>query len=330
MMDRRLFLGTLACGLLAAPLAAEAQQTGKVYRVGFLSNGWSTTSPQVVAAFRQGLRELAWVEGQNIVIEYRWAEGRSDRLPDLAAELVRLRVDVLVASAAAATRAAKEATTTIPIVSVAVQDPVALGSVQSLARPGGNITGPTLTGGLAIGGKQLELLKEIVPGVSRVAVLWNPSNPMLLQQLRDTQSAARSLNVQLQVVEARSPDEFDRAFSRITRGRAEALLVSADPMFAAQGTRLANLAARNRLPAMYGLRRHVEAGGLIAYGANELDVWRRAATYVDKILKGAQPADLPMEQPTKFELIINLKTAKALGLTIPPSLLARADQVIDP
>jgi putative ABC transport system substrate-binding protein len=273
------------------------------------------------------LRELAWVEGQNIVIEYRWAEGRSDRLPDLTAELVRLRVDVLVASAAAATHAAKEATTTIPIVSVAVQDPVALGSVQSLARPGGNITGPTLTGGLAIGGKQLELLKAIVPGVSRVAVLLNPANPMLLQQLRDTEIAARSLNVQLQRVEARSP--VDRAFSRITRGRAEALLVSADPMFAAQGTRLANLAARNRLPAMYGLRRHVEAGGLIAYGANELDVWRRAATYVDKILKGAQPADLPMEQPAKFELVVNLKTAKALGLTISPSLLQRADQVIE-
>ena len=276
------------------------------------------------------MRELAWVEGQNIVIEYRWAEGRSDRLRDLTAELVRLKVDVLVAGGAAATRAAEEATTTIPIVSGGVQDPVALGSVQSLARPGGNITGPTLTGGLAIVGKQLELLKAIVPGVSRVAVLLNPANPMLLQQLRDTEIAARSLNVQLQRVEARSPDEFDRAFSRITRGRAEALLVSADPMFAAQGTRLANLAARNRLPAMYGLRRHVEAGGLIAYGANELDVWRRAAVYVDKILKGAKPADLPMEQPRTFELVINLKTAKALGLTIPPSLLARADQVIDP
>jgi len=276
------------------------------------------------------LRELAWVEGQNIVIQYRWAEGRSDRLPDLAAELVRLRVDVLVASGAAATRAAKEATTTIPIVSVAVQDPVALGSVRSLARPGGNITGPTLTGGLAIAGKQLELLKETVTGVSRVAVLWNPANPMLLQQLRDTEIAARSLNVQLQpVVEARSPDEFDRAFSRIIRGRAEALLVSTDPVFAGQATQLANLAARNRLPAMYGLRRHVEAGGLIAYGANELDVWRRAATYVDKILKGAKPAELPVEQPTKFELIINIKTAKSLGLTIPPSLLLRADQVLE-
>jgi putative tryptophan/tyrosine transport system substrate-binding protein len=329
MMDRRRFLLISLAGALAGPLAVEAQQTGKVYRLGFLSNGWATAIPQVVAAFRQGLRELAWVEGQNIVIEYRWAEGRSDRLPDLTAELVRLRVDVLVASGAAATRAAKEATTTIPIVSVAVQDPVALGSVQSLGRPGGNITGPTLTGGLAIVGKQLELLKETVPGVSRVAVLWNPANPMLLQQLRDTESAARSLNVQLQPVEARSPDEFDRAFSRIIRGRVEALLVSTDPVFAAQGTRLANLAARNRLPAMYGLRRHVEAGGLIAYGANELDVWRRAATYVDKILKGAKPAELPVEQPTKFELVINLKTAKALGLTIPPSLLARADHVIE-
>jgi putative ABC transport system substrate-binding protein len=318
----------LAVSLALAPPLAAAQQAGKVYRLGFLSSTWSTATSQVVPAFQLGLRELAWVEGQNIVIEYRWAEGRSDRLPDLAAELVGLRVDVLVASGAAATRAAKEATTTIPIVAVAVQDPVALGSVQSLGRPGGNITGPTLTGGLAIVGKQLELLKETVPGVSRVAVLWNPANPMHLQQLKDTESAARSLNVQLQRVEARSADEFDRAFSKIIRGRVKALLVSADPMFVAQGTRLADLAARNRLPAMYGLRRHVAAGGLIAYGANELDVWRRAATYVDKILKGAKPGDLPVEQPTKFELVINMKTAKALGLTIPQSVLLRADEII--
>ena len=328
-MERRIFLAMVSGSLPAPPLAAEAQPTGKAYRVGFLSNGWSTASSQNVGALRQGLRELAWVEGQNIVIEYRWAEGKSDRLPDLAAELVRLRVDVLVAGGAAATRAAKEATTTIPIVFVGVQDPVALGAVQSLGRPGANITGPTLTGGLAIVGKQLELLKETVPGVSRVAVLWNPANPMHLQQLRDTEIAARALSVQVQPVEARSPDEFDRAFSRIIRGRVEALLVSADPMFGAQGTRLANLAATNRLPAMYGLRRHVEAGGLIAYGANELDLFRRAATYIDRILKGAKPADLPVEQPTKFELVINLKTAKALGLTIPQALLLRADQVIE-
>jgi putative ABC transport system substrate-binding protein len=322
------FATAAALLLLAPPLTAEAQQAGKVYRVGFLWHSWSTATSQFVAAFRQGLRELAWVEGQNIVVEDRWGESRSDRLHDLAAELVRLRVDVLVASGAPATRAAKEATTTIPIVSVGVQDPVALGAVQSLARPGGNITGLTLTGGLAIAGKQLELLKETVPGVSRVAVLWNPTNPMLLQQLRDTKIAARSLNVELQPVEARSPDEFDRAFSRIMRGRVEALLVSADAMFGAQGTPLAHLAARNRLPAMYGLRRNVEAGGLMAYGANELDLFRRAATYVDRILKGAQPADLPMEQPTRFELVINLKAAKALGLTIPPSLLLRADHVV--
>src|SRR5262250_944972 len=282
---RRIGLAVLLpLSLTLSPLDAEAQQAGTVYRVGFLSYSWSTASPQVVAAFRQGLRELAWVEGQNIVIEYRWAEGKSDRLPDLTAELVRRRVDVLVASGAAVTRAAKEATATIPIVSVAVQDPVALGSVQSLGRPGGNITGPTLTGGLAIVGKQLELLKETVPGVSRVAVLWNPANPMHLQHLKDTEIAARSLNVQLQRVEARSPDEFDRAFSRIIRGRVEALLVSTDPIFGAQGTRLANLAAKNRLPAMYGLRRNVEMGGLMACGANELDLFRRAATYVDKIL----------------------------------------------
>jgi len=202
--------------------------------------------------------------------------------------------------------------------------------VQSLARPGGNITGPTLTGGLEIAGKQLELLKEIVPRVSRVAVLWNPANPMLAQLLREMEVAARALRVQLQPVEARGPDEFDRAFSAVIRERAGALFVAADPAFSIHRTQLANLAARNRLPAIYGLRDHVEAGGLMAYGASVPDLFRSAAAYVDKILRGAKPGDLPVEQPTKFELVINLKTAKALGLTIPPSVLARADHVIHP
>jgi len=328
-LPRRQFL-LVSVAFLARSLAAEAQQAGRVYRIGYL--GSTPTTPETAhlwQAFVEGLREHGYVEGQNIVIERRYSEGRAERTSALAAELVRLRVDVLVAVAASATLAAKEATTTIPIVSVAVQDPVALGSVQSLARPGGNITGPTLTGGLAIVGKQLELLKETVPGVSRVAVLWNPANPMLLQQLRDAEIAARSLNVQLQPVEARSPDELDRAFSAIIQGRPGALLVLADPMFFGQRTRLADFAVKNRLPALYGLRAHVEAGGLMAYGASIPALFRRAAGYVDKLLTGANPAELPMEQPSKFELTINMKTAKALGITIPPAILLRADRVIE-
>jgi len=321
------FIVVLVLAFLAMSLVAQAQQAAKVYRIGYL--GTTPTTPEIWQAFVEGLREHGYVEGQNIIIERRYSNGRTERFSALAAELVRLRVDILVAVAAPATRAAKEATTTIPIVSVAVQDPVALGSVQSLARPGGNITGPTLTGGLAIVGKQLELLKETVPGVSRVAVLWNPANPMLPQQLRDAEIAAPSLNVQLQPVEARSPDEFDRAFSAILQGRPGALLVLTDPMFFGQRTRLADFAARNRLPALYGLRAHVEAGGLMAYGASIPALFRRAAGYVDKLLKGADPAELPMEQPSKFELTINMKTARALGLTIPPSILLRADRVIE-
>ena len=329
-IGRRQFL-IVAGALLASPLRVEAQQTGKVYRIGYLGTTPLTTPAQlrIWEALLQGLRELGWVEGKNIKIEDRYSEGKYERFPDLAAELIQLRVDVLVAVAGPATRAAKEATTTIPIVSVAVQDPVALGLGQRLARTGGNITGPTLTGGLAIAGKQLELLKEIVPRVSRVAVLWNPANPMLAQQLRQVEVDARALGVQLQPVGARSPDDLDSAFSAIIRDRAEALLVVADPMFWGQRTRLADLAAKNHLPAIYGLSGHVEAGGLMAYGANPLDLYRSAATYVDKILKGAKPADLPMEQPTRFELVINLKAAKALGLTIPPSIMLRADSVIE-
>jgi len=328
-MERRAFLAALAGGLLPLPPAAEAQEAGKMHRIGYLSTSSVTSDGLRMEAFRRELRKRGWVEGQSIEIEGRYAEGTYARLPELAAELVQLGVDVLVAVAAVAAGAAKEATTTIPIVAVAVQDPVGLGLVKSLARPGGNITGPTFTGGLAIAGKQLELLKETVPWVSRVAVLWNPANPMLAQQLRELEVTARALRVQLQPVEARGPREFDGAFSAVIRARAGALLVVADPVFTFHRAQVANLAARNRVPAMYGVRDHVEAGGLMAYAASLPDVWRSAATYVDKILKGAKPADLPMEQPTKFELVMNLKTATALGLTIPPSLLQRADQVIE-
>ena len=329
-MDRRAFLGTVAGSLLVVPLAAEAQQAGKVPRVGFLSGGSRSDSVQrAVDEVRQGLRELGYVEGQTIAIEYRWAEGKEERFPDLASELIRLEVDVIFAAVAAAVRAARHATKTIPIVTV-VNDPVAAGFVASLARPGGNITGLSMMSP-AVVGKQLELLRQVVPKISRVAVLANPTNPGNAAQLRQAEVVARALGMRLQPLEARSLSEIDSAFAAMTRERADALLVLLDPRLArpAQRERIAELAARSRLPAMYALRLYVEAGGLMAYGADIFDLYRRSAIYVDKILKGAKPGDLPIEQPTKFELVINLKTAKALGLTIPPALLQRADQVIE-
>jgi putative ABC transport system substrate-binding protein len=327
-VDRRTFVSGVTFGLLAAPLAAWAQQTGKVPRIGYLSSGSATTT-RLVEGFRQGLREFGWVEGQNVVIDYRFAEGRFDRLPNLAAELLRLKVDVIVAGATPPAVAAKKATGTIPIVMVGVGDPVGLGLIASLARPGGNVTGLSFSVGLDTIGKALELLKEVVPKVRRVAILSNPANLSHALAIKNLKVAARSLGVQLQLLEARGPNEFDGAFVAMAKGRAEALLVVPDSMFVLQRTRLADLAAKNRLPSMHGVREHVEAGGLMSYGPSALAVWRRAAFFVDKILKGAKPAELPIEQPTKFELVINLKTAKALGLTIPPSLLQRADQVIE-
>ena len=262
------------------------------------------------------------------MIEYRWAEGRFDRLPDLAAELVRLKVDIIVALATPAAAAAKNATETIPIVMIGVGDPAGIGLIASLARPGGNVTGLSFSVGPEIIGKGLELLKETVPKVRRVAILSNPANPAQPLAMREVNVAARSLGVQLQLLEARGPNEFDGAFAAMAKERVGALLVVADGLFILHRTRLADLAARSRLPAIYGYREHVEAGGLMSYGSSLRDLWRRAATYVDKILKGAKPADLPVEQPTKFELVVNLKTAKALGLTIPQSVLVRADEVI--
>jgi putative ABC transport system substrate-binding protein len=319
-IDRRAFLAGTGAVLLAAPLAADAQPAMKVPRIGLLWGSSPSAGGSYLDAFRQGLRELGYVEGQNIVIENRWAEGRQERFTDLAAELVRLKVDVIVAAISAAALAAKNATTTIPVVMLVVGDPVRFGFVASLARPGGNITGLTSVGD-ELFPKQLELLKEAVPRVSRVAVLWNPANPSHGPSLKSIEVAARSLGMQPQLQKARGPDEFDSAFAAMTRARAGALLVLADTMFNLHRTRIADLAVKARLPAMYGLREHVEAGGLVAYAANYADLCRRGATYVDKILKGAKPADLPVEQPTKFELVINLKTAKALGLTIPPSVL---------
>ena len=327
MMDRRAFIGTLAVFLLAGPLAAEAQAPAKVSRIGFLSVGSPTDNLFTLEAFQQGLRELGYVQGQNIAIEYRFAEGRPERLPALAADLVRLKVAVIVTGSPPAPEAAKRATSTIPIVFAVIGDPVAQGLVASLAWPGGNITGLANLAQEVVG-KQLELLKEVAPKVSRVAVLQNPSNHAHPFVLRQAEGAARALGVQLHILQARTPPEIEAAFAAMSRQRAGGVVVLRDTLFLTQRTQIAALAAKSRLPAVYGLREAAEAGGLMAYGANVLLMYRRAATYVDKILKGAKPADLPVEQPTKFELVINLKTAKALGLTIPQSLLQRADEVI--
>jgi putative ABC transport system substrate-binding protein len=326
-MERRTFMAMLTGGLLAVPLAAEAQAPAKVPRIGFLSSRSPAETAAYSEAFRQGLRELGYVEGQNIAIEYRFAEGQPERLPALAAELVRLKVDVIVTTAQPAPEAAKQATSTIPIVFAAGGDPVAEGLVASVARPGGNITGPASMSPEVVG-KQLELLKEIAPKVSRVAVLQNPGNSSHPPVLRQAEGAARALGVQLHIVQARTSPEIEAAFVAMRSQRAGGVLVLRDALFLAQRAQIAALAAKSRLPAVYGIKAEAEAGGLMAYGANIPHMYRRAATYVDKILKGAKPGDLPVEQPTKFELVINLKTAKALGLTIPPSLLQRADEVI--
>src|SRR2546423_8609380 len=318
----------LALALVVASLATEAQQPKNVHRIGTLSAlGTTPGRNPFVEAFLEGRRALGYVEGQHFVLEYRGAEGQFEGFPDLAAELVRLKVEVIVAQGTPAALAAKHATTTIPIVMVGVGDPVGSGLVASLARPGGNITGLSNLSHELVG-KQLEFLKDVLPTVSRVAVLWNPANPAHALQVREADVAAQRLGIQLHRVEVRSPDAFDSAFAAMTSAHAGALLVVADSMFFQHRRRLAELAATSRLPTMHNIRPFVEAGGLMAYGPSPLDIRRRAAIYVDKILKGAKPADLPVEQPTKFDLVINLKTAQALGITIPPPLLMLADEVI--
>ncbi len=313
--------------LLAAPLAGEAEPTGKVFRIGVLSPTPSTAIgfPELL---RQNLRELGYVEGRNLAIEWRDAEGKTERFDDLAAELVRLKVDVIVAIVPAATFAAKRSTASIPIVMVNTPDPVQLGLVVSLGRPGGNVTGTT-TLSVDLITKQLQLLKEAVPRAARIAVLWNPDSPWHSFALKGAEAAARSLAVQLQILEVRGPEEFDKAFAAMTRERAGAVVVLADPVTVFHRTRLADLAVKHRLPAMFGSRVYVDAGGLMSYWAHLPDLSRRVGSYVDRILKGAKPGDLPIEQPTQFELGINLKTARALGLTIPRSLLLRADHVLE-
>jgi len=315
----------LATLLLATVSLAEAQQAGKVPRIGFL--GQAPPTGPLVEAFRQGLRDLGYVEGKNILIEYRHTEGKPDRLPRLAAELVRLKVDVIVVSGALATSAAKNATREISIVMAVAGDPVGSAHVASLGRPGENITGLT---NLApeLGGKRLELLKEVIPGLSRVAVLSDPTNPIFKLQLSEVESAAPVLKLQLQILEVREANDFDSAFGSAKKGRAGAVSTLASAFLGGHRKKIVDFAEKSRLPTMYHSSGFVEVGGLMSYGVNNSDLYRRAAHYVDKILKGTKPADLPVEQPTKFEFIINLKTAKQIGLTIPPNVLVRADKVI--
>jgi putative ABC transport system substrate-binding protein len=327
-MDRRAFLSTVTGSLLAAPLAAEAQSAGKMARIAVLGATRPEDLPQW-EGLRQGLRERGYVEGQNIAIDYRWAQGRFERLPALAAELAGLKPAVIVAFVTQSSVAARKATSTIPIVMVAVAAPIGAGLVPSLARPGGNVTGNSSIS-VEVTGKSFELLKEVAPERRRVAVLWNPANAVFQNQMvKEAEAASRRLGLQVQIIAARDASEIDKAFQLMTRERAEALAVLSDPIFIAARTKIVALAGKGRLPSVSGNRQYADAGGLMSYGPNFYELYRGAAGYVDRILKGAQPGELPIEQPTKFELVINLKTAKALSLTIPQSLLQRADQVIE-
>ena len=326
-MDRRAFISTLTGGLLAAPLAAEGQQVGRVWRIGFLGAATPSVWASRVEGLRGGLRDLGYVEGKNIVIEFRWANGMYDRLPDLAAELTRLKIDVLVTAGTPGVLSAKRATTTIPIVMAASGDAVATGLVASLARPGGNITGST-SFSQQLHAKRLELLKEAMPNLGLVGVLFNPRNPAFTTDLQEMEPAARSMKVRLQRFESQGPNEFAGAFAAMTRSHVDAVVIQEDGMLNDNTRAIADLAAQQRLSSI-GLKEFADAGGLMGYGVDRIELFRRAAYFVDRILKGAKPADLPVEQPSKFDLAINLKAAKALGLTIPASLLQRADQVIE-
>jgi putative ABC transport system substrate-binding protein len=329
-MDRRAFIGTLASGLVAAPLAAEAQKAGKLYRIGVLDSVGLAANQANLDAFRQGLRDLGHVEGQHFVIEYRSAEGRAERFPDLVTELVRLKVDVIVTRGTSAALAARHITETIPIVMASSGDPMFAGLVASLARPGGNVTGLHLGVPPALAGKRLRLLKELIPGLSRVGVFLDSGDVSAHLMMREIEMVAHATGVQLHNLGARRPVGLEQAFETAVLDRVDALIVVEGLLTVADLPRFVGFAAMSRLPAIYGLREFVDAGGLMAYGPDLRDLFRRAATYVHRIiLEGARPADLPVERATKFELVINLKTARALGLTIPPSLLQRADQVIE-
>jgi putative ABC transport system substrate-binding protein len=325
-IERRKFLATLG-GAAAWPLAARAQQPGKLPIIGYLGSSTLSAMSQWTASFVQRLRELGWVEGRNVAIEYRWAEGRAERAAEIAAEFVRLKVDVIVTYGTPPTLAAKQATSAIPIVFALAGDPVGTGLVASLARPGGNVTGLSvqLTESL---GKRLELLREAVPGLRRLAILGNVGNPFTVLEIEEVQAAARTLGLEVHTAEIRRAQDIAPAFETL-RGRTDAIYVSTDPLVLTNLTRINTLALGSQLPTIYTSREYVEAGGLMSYGPNYPDLWRRAADYVDKILRGAKPNDIPVEQPTKFDLIINLTTAKTLGLTIPESFLLRADEVIE-
>ena len=325
---RLIGLVILALGLFIVPVVAEAQQGTKIPKIGYLAAATPETAAHNLEAFRQGLREFGYVEGKTVVLEVRHGEARAERLPELARELVGLKVDVIVVATDGAIAAVKRETQTIPIVMVNSIDPVGTGFVASLARPGGNVTGLSNISA-ELSGKRLELLREVVPGLSRVAFLWNPDIRGNVLDYKEMEGAARSQRLQLKSVEVVRAEDLDRAFSAVTTQRAQALILPAgNPVAFAKRGQIVSFAQRNRLPSMYGVKEYVDAGGLLSYGPSNADLRRRAAIYVDKILKGTKPADLPVQQPTKFELVINLKTAKALGLTIPQSLLRRADQVI--
>jgi putative ABC transport system substrate-binding protein len=326
-MSKKITRRTFCSMLLALPFPARAQQPTKIPRIGFLGANFPTTNPARREAFRQGLRELGYVEGKNISIEYRFAEGKPDRLPELAADLVRLKVDIIVTAGPASIRPAKEATATIPIVMAFDDDPVGNGFVASLARPGGNITGLS-TLAPEIGGKRLELLKEIVPRLSHVAVFGTSTRPGNAQSLREVELAAGAFKVQLQYRDVLDPKDIETAFRAASKGRAEAVLVLGSQVLNSHRAQVVGLAAKNRLPAVYGQPEFMDAGGLVFYGASITEMFRRAATYVDKLLKGRTPADLPVEQPMRFEFIISLIAAKQIGLTIPPNVLVRATKVI--
>ncbi len=321
-------LVALACGVLEAPLAADAQQAPKIAKIGVLIPSTPAATGHYLEVFRQGLREHGYVDGKNFLLEPRYGEAKFERLPQLARELVSLQVDVILAGTDVAIAAVTQQTQTIPIVMVGSTDPVGTGFVASLARPGGNVTGLS-TMSPELSGKRLELLKEAVPRLSRVVFIWNPDVSGAALDHKETEGAARSLRLQLRSIEVRRSDDVNRALSAVTQARAEALILAAyNPVLFVNRGQIVSFAQKNRLPSMYPIKEYVDAGGLMSYGVSNRDLYRRAATYVDKILKGAKPADLPVEQPTRFELVINMKTAKALGLTFPPSILVRADQVI--
>ena len=327
MMNRREFITLLGGAAAAWPLAARAQQAAKLPIIGFLGAATPSTTTPWIAAFVQRLREFGWVEDRNIVIEYRWAEGRTKRYAEIAAEFVRIKVDVIVTHSTAPVVAAKQATAVIPIVFAAVSDPVGTGLVASLARPGGNVTG--LANQLSdTVGKKLEVLREVVPDLRRLAIIANVGNPAAVLEMGEAQAAARKLGLEVTTPEIRRAEDIAPALDAL-KDRADALYICPDPLMNTNRTRINILAVGARLPTVHGVREYVEAGGLMSYGPNLPDLWRRAAEFIDKILRGAKPADIPVEQPTKFDLVINLTTAKALGLKVPASVLARADEVIE-